>query len=133
MLNPSQPFQLSPEALRHLESYAWPGNVRELRNAIEPAAVLASGDVIMPADLPRNVTQLVSRARPQATLEPDPAERVAASPTPQGATERERIPDALQQTAGNQTRAARLLGISVRTLINRLDKHSIPRPRKRLR
>ena len=133
MLDRSQPFQLSPEALRHLESYAWPGNVRELRNAIERAAVLASGDVIMPADLPRNVTQLVSRARPQAAVEPDPAVRVDASPTPQGATERERILDALQQTAGNQTRAARLLGISVRTLINRLDKHSIPRPRKRLR
>ena len=45
--------------------------------------------------------------------------------------ERQRVIEALEQSAGNQTRAAKLLGISLRTLINRIDEYGIPRPRKR--
>ena len=129
------PTRLSAEALACLERYAWPGNVRELRNVIERAAVLAEGDAIGPADLPPHITG-VARAR-ATTPPPDPtptAPRAATptSPPPPGASddERARILDALAQCAGNQTRAARLLGISLRTLVNRLDALDIPRPRK---
>jgi DNA-binding NtrC family response regulator len=47
--------------------------------------------------------------------------------------ERQRIIEALEECAGNQTYAARMLGISRRTLINRLEKYDVPRPRKRLK
>ncbi|AGP40019.1 helix-turn-helix domain-containing protein [Sorangium cellulosum] len=47
------------------------------------------------------------------------------------AVDRQRVLEALEQSAGNQTRAAKLLGISLRTLINRIDAYGIPRPRKR--
>ncbi|HEU4734468.1 MAG TPA: sigma 54-interacting transcriptional regulator, partial [Kofleriaceae bacterium] len=51
-LDRTEPLRLSPDAIAYLERYAWPGNVRELRHVIERAAVLASGDAIVPADLP---------------------------------------------------------------------------------
>jgi DNA-binding NtrC family response regulator len=108
-LDRREPFAISPEVLAYFAQYPWPGNVRELRNVVERAAVLCTGDVLQPADLPAHVTGLRRRA----------------------GGERRRIIDALEQCAGNQTRAAKLLGISLRTLVSRLGEHDIPRPRKR--
>jgi len=133
-----EPLRLSAETLGYLERYAWPGNVRELRNVIERAAVLATDDVLVPADLPGHVTAPGKRAAPTPTPAPvssaTPAPDTAPTPAPDGdapaAAERQRIIDALDQCAGNQTRAAKLLGISLRTLVNRLADHGIPRPRK---
>jgi DNA-binding NtrC family response regulator len=132
-LDRTTPLALSPEALGYLERHAWPGNVRELRNIIERAAVLSSGDSITPADLPVHIT------RAELAALPSPAKPVAVSPASrdpsasEAATERQRVIDALDQCAGNQTRAAKLLGISLRTLVNRLKKHEIPRPRSQPR
>jgi two-component system response regulator AtoC len=166
-LDRAEPPRLSPEALFYLLNYGWPGNVRELRNVIERAAVLSSGDVILPADLPTHLTG-VGGARPRAaSVTPDagvliytppgegpaapraPNERAAAARAPGGgsaagvaagahgpneapgpADERQRIIDALERCAGNQTRAAKLLGVSLRTLVNRLAEYDVPRPRK---
>jgi len=128
-LDRTEPLRLSLEALGYLERYPWPGNVRELRNIIERAAMLSIGDVINPADLPVHVTD-VARAAARS-----PAKLSAAIATSQDAPassasrERQRIIDALEQCAGNQTRASKLLGISLRTLVNRLEEHDIPRPR----
>jgi DNA-binding NtrC family response regulator len=121
MLERSPPLRLSREALGYLEHYRWPGNVRELRNVIERAAVLSTTDEIAPADLPGPLTG--------AALPPAPA--TAPGPAVALTGERRQILYALEQCAGNQTRAAKLLGISLRTLVHRLDKHKIARPRLR--
>jgi DNA-binding NtrC family response regulator len=123
-LDRGEPLQLSAEALGYLERYRWPGNVRELRNVIERAAVLSSGDVIAPADLPASLTGLAGGSAVHAGGG-DPLDDTRPAPN----DERERILEALEQCAGNQTRAAKQLGVSLRTLVNWLTKYKIPRPR----
>jgi transcriptional regulator with PAS, ATPase and Fis domain len=128
--------RITDEAIALLRSYSWPGNVRELRNVIERAMVLITGSTIDVHDLPED------RMRASLT-EPIELHEVIAMPTGRaqtapvvvepgvGAAERQRILDALETCAGNQTHAANLLGISRRTLVNKLDKFALPRPRKR--
>ena len=99
------------EARRWLHQHAWPGNVRELRNTIERAVALSDSDTIDAAAVRAQAEQAV------------PASSTELS-------ERDRIAAALEQCAGNQTKAAKLLGISRRTLIHRLDLYRLPRPRK---
>lgn len=138
------PPVLTRPVLEALKNHSWPGNVRELRNVVERIVVLAGDRPIGPADLP---TELRSKSdRPGlAPLERTPVLPETGPPsTPSGQTlppsadlwdqvrelERRRIIDALEECAGNQTRAAQLLGISRRTLINRLEEYGIPRPIK---
>jgi DNA-binding NtrC family response regulator len=120
--------QLTDGALGLLRSYSWPGNVRELRNVIERALILASRDVIDVADLPVDKMRAVFATTAAPTGSPQPAPVAAPSAE---ADERRRVLEALETCAGNQTHAARLLGISRRTLINKLEKFALPRPRKR--
>jgi two-component system, NtrC family, response regulator AtoC len=133
LLDRTEPLRISPDALEYLERHPWPGNVRELRNAIERAVVLSVGDVITPADLPPQLTGLargpIGKAEASRAAG---AHKAAPSQGPETApetAERARIIEALDQCAGNQTRAAKLLGLSLRTLVSRLDKHKIRRPR----
>jgi DNA-binding NtrC family response regulator len=130
-LDRTQPFRLAPDTLHYLERYAWPGNVRELRNVIERAAMLANGDLILPADLPRRLTEAVDPPVESGSASSAAPRRATATAASTAASERDRIIEALNQSAGNQTRAAKLLGISLRTLVSRLVKYNIPRPRKR--
>jgi len=112
-------LSLSPEALACLTANPWPGNLRELKNAIERAVLLCPGAVIGPEHLP---------------AAKEPSSPAPAAPGPAGAGgERQRIVEALQQSAGNQSQAAKLLGISRRTLLNRLDEYGIARPQKKPR
>ena len=115
-----QPAVLSPEALRCLWTYPWPGNVRELQHVLEGAMVLSDG-VIRPDHLPPAI-QRAAQARP-ATL---------AGPVLSGSLdealeewERRMILDALQQTQGVQARAAKILGVSERSLWYRIKKLGI--------
>jgi DNA-binding NtrC family response regulator len=136
MDRPAQP-SLSPEVLASLQAYAWPGNVRELRNVVDRAVALAPGDVILPEHLPPKLVAappsppppgagvLRAPARPAASAAADRLRREVAE------EEKRRILDALAQCDGNQTRAAELLGVSRRTLINRIIEFDLPRPRKR--
>jgi len=107
--------------------YAWPGNVRELRNVIERAVLLCSGDRIMIEHLP--VEKLSSAPYPAPAAPSVPLAPHAEPPA--APNERQRILDALEACAGNQTRAARLLGVSRGTLMARLDQYNLPRPRRR--
>jgi two-component system, NtrC family, response regulator AtoC len=136
-------FVFSDEARQWLTTHDWPGNIRELRNACERAVLLATGAVIerhhlTTIDDPQKRPP-GQRFRSAPTIPPPMVERgitsAADMPTQVRATvaelEKQRILEALEKCAGNQTRAAELLGISRRTLINRLDEYGIARPRKR--
>jgi DNA-binding NtrC family response regulator len=107
---------VTPEAMRMLELYDWPGNVRELRNVIERATILARGDFIEPGHLPR------FGAAPRV-MEPAPATGVTIAP---GMTvdeaERKLIIATLEASGNNKTRAAEMLGISLKTLHNKLNR-----------
>jgi DNA-binding NtrC family response regulator len=128
------PPSLSFEALQALQRHAWPGNIRELRNVIERAVVLCTGEVVTSEHLPSaqqrppNVVHLASHARPTPgeARGPDPS-----TMTDKARAERQRIEEALDLCAGNQSRAAKMLGISRATLVARLDLYGFPRPRKR--
>jgi two-component system response regulator AtoC len=125
---------LSPAALDLMRAYAWPGNVRELRNVVERAAVLCAGDTILPQHLPPSLTKTRVAERPALPSAPPGTE---SPPAPRdlhaeiGRLERLRITAALAQHSGNQSEAARSLGISRRTLVSRLNEYGLPRPRKR--
>jgi len=93
-----------------LITYDWPGNVREIRNAMERAAILATGDLVLPADLPPSLQQ----ARPQSKR----AGGVLVGDMK--AIQRQAILEALEKTGGNKSHAAELLGISRRNLIYKL-------------
>ncbi len=131
--------ELSPRALTMLQGYRWPGNIRELRNIVERAALLCTGEVIEPEHLP---LEKMTATWDSAPSKPSGAMRAASNTSGVGIPaadpslsdadldERQRIIAALERCGGNQTRAARELGISRRTLSTRLNKYNIPRPRK---
>jgi len=104
---------LNNEAMRMLEGYGWPGNVRELRNVIERATILADGQFIEPRHLPAALVQAGERAKPSLSLPPGTTVEEA---------ERRLIQMTLEHTRDNKTRAAEILGISLKTLHNKLNK-----------
>lgn len=127
-------------AIELLERYAWPGNVRELRSVIERAALLARGEAIDTKHLLLEpATQRPAAAAPfESGAFPVASAQLANSEIPTETVlaelarrERQRIEEALERTAGNQKDAAKLLGISRRTLIRRLERYQVARPRKR--
>jgi two-component system response regulator HydG len=105
-----------PKAMDLMMRYDWPGNIRELENAIERAVLLCRGEHISPEDLPH----------PVQGAEADDLPRVAVPP---GMTlkevEREVIVQTLEETEGNRTQTARILGISRKTLQNKLKEYGI--------
>jgi transcriptional regulator with PAS, ATPase and Fis domain len=112
---------LDQQAMRMLEQYAWPGNVRELRNVIERATILAPGPFIEVKHLPPVLAQ-EPPAQHQAQLALSPGTTVEEA-------ERRLIMMTLAHTRDNKTRAAEILGISLKTLHNKLNKLRL-RPKK---
>lgn len=135
-------------AIDALIKHRWPGNVRELRNVIERAALLSVNAIITPEQIvfgpqEEDPEPVLLPPTPPPTPPPRievveehvPSTRVVFPPGPRAQpdgrdTERARVLDALATCGGNQTRAAKLLGFSRRTLINRLDEFQLPRPKK---
>src|SRR5262249_12653079 len=134
-----RPPGLSGAAESMLGAHPWPGNVRELRNVIQRAAVLCSGSRIEPEHLllqeELGQTPPGSMAIPpeQATLRLPAVAMPAALRGAMDQVERQQLLAALEQTKGNQTRAAELLGIARRTLIKKMIRHRIHRPRAGVR
>jgi DNA-binding NtrC family response regulator len=112
---------ITARAIGALEAHDWPGNIRELRNVVERAVALAQRGEIEVEHL-------------QIDAEDEPR----APPQPHGAPlsnemkrfEKERIAEALEKCHGNQTKAAKMLGISRKVLLARLDEFELERPRK---
>src|ERR671918_28142 len=104
---------LDPAAMRILEQYNWPGNVREVRNVIERAVILSQGEFVDPKHLPPLVTEAPEVAKPTLSLAPGTTVEEA---------ERRLILMTLEHTRDNKTRAAEILGISLKTLHNKLNR-----------
>ena len=113
--------RVSDRVLRLFESYSWPGNVRELENYIERAVVVAQTDVLTPEDFPPELfTGGVRRS----------TETIQSGVTVHE-MERALILKTLEEQGGNQTRASDLLGISTRTLRNKLYEYGVKEARVR--
>ncbi len=114
---PSQPAQVSPDAMVHLWEYDWPGNVRELENLIERMVILSEDGVIDVDALPANVRSFISDKkipRPQLTEEGINLNQAVEE------FEHRLIDEALRRTKGNKQAAARLLGLKRTTLVAKL-------------
>jgi DNA-binding NtrC family response regulator len=112
---------IDPRAASLLQKFRWPGNVRELRNVIERAVVIARGDTIAIEDLPE---KLRGEATP-TSAPPKPSDAQAALKDRMRTFEIEQIVAALEAHAGNQTEAARALGLPVRTLAHKIQTYGI--------
>jgi DNA-binding NtrC family response regulator len=115
---------LTTDTRRVLYDYSWPGNVRQLESAIERAILLCEGDMITVEDLPLEVRQEVRPAVAAGAFKL-PAEGISFEEV-----ERDLIIQAMEQTDYNITKAAKLLGLTFRTLQYRLEKFGIRRPEK---
>ncbi len=103
--------RISSATLRILQQYDWPGNIRELNNVIQRVAILARTDIIMPTDLPKSMQNIkLSDSADDAVFKVKTLQQ----------RELEDIKNTLELTNGNQTKAAELLGISRKTLINKM-------------
>jgi len=116
---------LSDEVMERLVAYDWPGNVRELMAAIEHACIVCDGNRILPHHLPPEIVEVDSIRVEGATREvrfPEASRRYQA---PEAGSEKAAILQALQEAAGNRTRAAELLGMGRTTLWQKLKAYGI--------
>jgi two-component system response regulator AtoC len=120
--------KLAPDVFSALHDHDWPGNVRELKAVIERGLLLARGGELKARHLafsPR-VDAAPPAASPPAPTDDDPA---LAKLTIEERTQRTELIEALAATSGNQTRAAKLLGISRTTMVSRIKLFRLSRPR----
>jgi two-component system response regulator HydG len=111
--------QISKEAIDCLKSYPWPGNIRELQNTVERIKILSGGGRIELADLPSSI-----RNANQSKLD---TQMTGAPPVEMSLEDLERIHilRCLGHFDGNKTRAAQSLGITIKTLYNKLHRYGI--------
>jgi DNA-binding NtrC family response regulator len=137
-----QPRRLGAAALARLQSYRWPGNVRELRNAVQRAYVMATGEEIDDQWLPRPTEPPAPPPTPAPAVAPEPFEPampampampaagVEAVTLPIGTSlaqaERVLVLATLRHCGHNKERTAAVLGISLKTLYNRLKEYAAP-------
>lgn len=107
---------ISADSLSALCMYNWPGNIRELRNAIERAVILESGDVLLPENLPAEIIGLLSQSSVGSNANTDASLYDI---------EKQTIVQALEKAEGNQSKAARILGITRDTMRYKMKKHNL--------
>ncbi|WP_269745155.1 sigma-54 interaction domain-containing protein [Desulfonatronovibrio magnus] len=105
---------LSPQAMKIFMDYSWPGNIRELKSALEYSFVIADSDLIKPEHLPDNLT---CSFVPQASG--------SCPGNPGQKDQKNELIEALRQSKGNKSQAARILGINRVTVLNRMRKYGI--------
>jgi transcriptional regulator with PAS, ATPase and Fis domain len=105
--------RVDPDAMKALMGYAWPGNVRELANVLERAQILAENHVITGEDLPDNFAATASSSEE------------AGDPRHLNEVERRHVRAVLQEEKGNKVHAARVLGISRRSLYRLIEKYHL--------
>ena len=110
-----------PQALELLTSYNWPGNVRELENVIESSVVLSKREELTPEDLPENIQRQESRITKIYLDIPEDGISLEE-------VEKELLLKALEKAQGNQSKAARYLNVTRKTLIYRLEKYGLITP-----
>jgi len=112
--NNQKPLNVSRETMRILMEYSWPGNVRELENVLERAAILTEGPMIQPENLPEGL-----RSAPYASDEEIPISFSLEN------LEKKHVQDILNITRGNQSEAAKILGIDRRTLYRKIKAYNL--------
>ncbi len=120
---------LSPAAAAYLEAQPWPGNIRELRNVIDRAVLLCGTEGTISEDHLHH-DRMVSAPRAKRTSSVGMV-APGSLKAEVDEVEKRRVVEALDSCAGNQTRAAAMLGISRNTLAARMEQFGIARPRKR--
>jgi two-component system, NtrC family, response regulator AtoC len=123
---------IEQEALDRLQREPWPGNVRQLQNFVERLVVLAAGSIIGPADVERELARsaaIAAAGSGRSSSHPPPTSSEGATQSTlderRRCAEREALREALDRVQGNRTLAARILGVSRRTLYNMLALHSL--------
>jgi len=117
---------VTPAAERLLQHASWPGNIRELRNVIERACILTESRILSERELLRAMSTPQADPAQEASPAPSP---VAEAPYPSlfSTAQREQIERVLLQVGGNKAAAAKLLGMSRRSLYRWLDRLDVPR------
>jgi len=110
---------MTKEAIEQLMTYFWPGNVRELKSAFEYAFVTCQEPMIQPYHFPPDIYQ---GSKPLKTMKKAPLNR--------GEKKKKELIDALEQTGGNQSRAAEILGVTRVTVWNRMKRYGITAQRR---
>ncbi len=110
--------RFSVDALEMMQAYAWPGNVRELRNVCERLLILFTGKTVQPENLPAELRHTATRATANEFVLPESGIKLET-------LEVSMIQQALAKTRGNQSKAARLLGLTRGTLIYRMKKYAL--------
>ena len=106
--------EVHPEALKLMVAYSWPGNIRELQNVCERIQILSEGHTVMISDLPENIRTPDAEKTPIDSYDPS----ITLS-----SLERAYILKALKHFEGNKTQAAQALGITIKTLYNKLHEY----------
>lgn len=107
---------ISPDFISRLEAYPWPGNVRELKNIIQRAVISCTGDILDTSQLPRRIRHFQNDCNRTITFQVG---------TSIEAVERELITRTLEYAGQNRTRTSNILGISRRSLYNKIQRYSL--------
>jgi len=121
----SRVLNVDPKAMNALKSYAWPGNIRELQNMIEQLRILVEGGEIRLEDLPFNIRMAQSTALQNGTMSGGGSTVSNTIAMSLEDLERNHILQMLAYQHGNKTKTAKVLGITIKTLYNKLHRYGL--------